>query len=425
MRQPPKLREFPRYPVIAGFALLAIGVTIASWANIDVSPLFETAMIRRGEVWRLVSSIFPHAGILHLAFNIYWFWVFGTLVEQVYGHFKTTALVLLFAAIPNSLEFALAQGGIGLSGVGYGLFGLLWILSKRDERFRDAIDNKTIQLFVAWFFVCIATTVLNIMPVGNIAHGAGAILGILTGLALVQPERRTVIGACITSAVLFGLWAATLGRPVVNLSANASYEECKIGYEAMLANRDQEALRWLQDGVKYRSPLKECWSNLGLVYQRLGNNAAAAAAYRRAADLGDPVAQYTLGTMYESGSADLPKDTTQALYWYRKAADQGSSWAQNNVAWAFATSSDPAIRNPAAALEYASRAVSADNGHPNAMSLDTLAEAYYANGRYGDAMKTERTAIALASPEYKDEFLKRLEKYQRALQGSTRTKATK
>src|SRR5437763_10942122 len=96
MRTAPKLTEAPRYPVIAGTALLSIGVTIAWWAKIDISPLLPSAMIRRGELWRLVTAIFPHLGILHLAFNVYWLWVFGTLVEEVYGHLKTMALILLF-----------------------------------------------------------------------------------------------------------------------------------------------------------------------------------------------------------------------------------------------------------------------------------------------------------------------------------------
>ncbi|MGH6800358.1 MAG: rhomboid family intramembrane serine protease, partial [Methylocella sp.] len=89
MPSAPKLTELPRYPVIAGTAALAVGVTIAWWAKIDISPLFANAEIRRGELWRLVTSIFPHIDILHLAFNIYWLWVFGTLVEKVYGHLKT------------------------------------------------------------------------------------------------------------------------------------------------------------------------------------------------------------------------------------------------------------------------------------------------------------------------------------------------
>ncbi|HZS28083.1 MAG TPA: rhomboid family intramembrane serine protease [Candidatus Angelobacter sp.] len=210
-----------------------------------------------------------------------------TLVEQVYGHLKTAGLVLLFAVGPNALEFAFSTGGVGLSGVGYGLFGLLWVLCKRDERFRDAIDQGTIQLFVVWFFICIATTVTNIMPVGNIAHGVGCALGILTGCAITLPEHRTRIAVSITAVLAFGLWAATLGRPLVNMSGTAGYKEGKWGYDALMANHNQEAVRWLRDAARYQPKENAYWYNLGIAYERLGNQPAATAAFARAANQND------------------------------------------------------------------------------------------------------------------------------------------
>ena len=90
----------------------------------------------------------------------------------------------------------------------------------------------------------------------------------------------------------------------------------------------------------------------------------------------------------------------------------------NGLAWLYATSSDPAFRNPGAALEYALKAVSSGKEHPDPNYLDTLAEAYYANKQYQDAIKTEQRAIALASQEQKAQFQKSLEKYQRALTGN-------
>jgi hypothetical protein len=42
------------------------------------------------------------------------------------------------------------------------------------------------------------------------------------------------------------------------------------------------------------------------------------------------------------------------------------------------------------------------------------------NGQYEDAAKTEQQAIALASPENKNVFEKRLEKYQLALKDKNR-----
>ena len=415
MRKPPPLTEFLRYPVVAGTALLAIGVTVAWWSKIDVTPLMATVMVRRGELWRLITSIFPHVNILHLFFNLYWFWVLGTLVEDVFGHLKTAALVVLFSVGPNALEYAFGAGGVGLSGVVYGLFGLLWVLSKKDERFRDAIDKRTIQLFVGWFFLCIVLTVTNILPIGNVAHGAGAVLGILTGFAITLPERfgPVLAGAC---AILFGLWAATLGRPTVNFWRYGGYEECQQGYKALVAKQDQEAVRWFKEAVAYRSVPAGCWLDLGIAYQRLNDGTAALAAYRKAADLGSADGAYYLGSMYENGAGGVGKDSTQALYWYRKAADQGSADAMNNAAWSFATSSDPAIRNPTTALNYALKAVEAGKEHPNPNHLDTLAEAYYVNDRYEDAVRTEKQALALMQGNDKSEFEKRLEKYVTALQ---------
>ena len=415
MRPPPNLKESPRYPVAAGTALLAIGVTLAWWAKIDVSPLFETAMIRRGELWRLVTSIFPHAGILHLAFNIYWLWVFGTLVEEIFGHLKTAALILLFAVGSGAWEFALASGGVGLSGVGYGLFGLIWMLSRDDERFKDAIDARTVQLFVGWFFFCIFATVTKIMPVANIAHGAGAVLGILAGLAITRPDHRAPVAAGLGAFLFLGLWGATLGRPRINLSGKAGYEEAKWGYDALTAHKNEDAVRWFRDAVTYQPKMPEFWYDLGFACQQSGNLHEALADYRKAAELGDAHAQYYLGTLYEAGGEGVPKNTGQALYWYRKLAEQGDADSLNNVAWEYATSTDPAIRNPSAALECARKAVNLQQDHPNPYHLDTLAEALYVNDQPEDAVKTELQAIALASSGEKSGFQKRLEKYQLAL----------
>src|SRR5216683_2448506 len=140
--------EIPKYPVVVGVGVLAVAVTIAWWAKIDISPLFENAEIRRGQLWRLVTSILPHIDILHLTFNLYWLWVLGTVVERVYGHLRTALVLLLFAVGSSSWDFAFAQGGVGLSGVGYGLFGLLYVLSQHDERFKDSLDKRTVKLFI-------------------------------------------------------------------------------------------------------------------------------------------------------------------------------------------------------------------------------------------------------------------------------------
>jgi Zn-dependent protease with chaperone function len=65
----------------------------------------------------------------------------------------------------------------------------------------------------------------------------------------------------------------------------------------------------------------------------------------------------------------------------------------NNLAWLLATSEDPELRDPPRALELARRAAELQ---PAAYILDTLAESYFANGRFAEAVEASRRALAEA-----------------------------
>lgn len=293
MRQSPKWSQFYRYPIIAGVSALAVGSSLAWWSKVDVSPMFETAMIRRGELWRLLTSVLLHQNVLHLVFNLYWYWIFGTFIEDIFGHVKTAALIFLLAVGSGSIEFAMADGGVGLSGVGYGLFAMLWVLSKKDERFRDAMDAKIVQLFVGWFLLCVLATLAKWYPVANIAHAAGAVIGALVAVAIVVPGRRALASAAIAGLLLFGLWGSTLGRPKVNLSARGGYEEGKWGYDALMANQNQDAVHWLRDATIYQPKLAVYWFDLGIAYQKVGDLNDARTAYDKAHTLEPANAKYS------------------------------------------------------------------------------------------------------------------------------------
>lgn len=313
MRQPPPLTELPRFPVVGGVALLAIGVSLADWSKrVDVSPLFETPAISQGEVWRLLTSILPHGGPVHLLFNVYWLWVFGTLIEQTYGHVKMFTLIVLLGVGSGAAEFALMKGGIGLSGVGYGLFGMLWVLSRRSARFAGAVDPNTAIVFVAWFFICIGTTITGVMPVANVAHGMGALLGGLLGLAIssrTAPRRAlyggalgVVVGACVAGAVF--------GRRWVNLTRERAGEWAQLGYLDLGKDRDEAAVRNLSRAVEIDPQLAWAWYNLGVAHSRLRHYSESQQAFARAAALepGDQNYQRAAGRLRGDGSDNLEDD---------------------------------------------------------------------------------------------------------------------
>jgi TPR repeat protein len=83
-----------------------------------------------------------------------------------------------------------------------------------------------------------------------------------------------------------------------------------------------------------------------------------------------------------------------ALKFYKEAVDNGSVQALNDIAWLYATSKDPAIRNKTLALEYAKKSAAAPSGkEPEA--LDTLAAAYACNENFDEAVKYEKQALEL------------------------------
>jgi membrane associated rhomboid family serine protease len=293
MRRPPPLTDLPRFPIVGGTALLAAGVTAAyqGWLGpkVDISVIREgPAIIEKWELWRLVTPVLPHGGPLHLIFNVIWLWNLGAVVEETFGHARTLAIVLLLALGSCAAEYALFYGGVGLSGVVYGLFGMLWVLDRRDERFRGAMDRGTALFMVGWFFLCIVTTAAGVMDVANVAHGVGAVLGALLGFAIAPRQRivRILGAAALVLLVGASVAGALFGRPWVNVTkTERGYELARLGARDLEKNRDEDAVRRLRQAVRADEEQDWAWYNLGVAYTRLGMYEEAAHAFERAAQL--------------------------------------------------------------------------------------------------------------------------------------------
>ena len=63
--------------------------------------------------------------------------------------------------------------------------------------------------------------------------------------------------------------------------------------------------------------------------------------FRLAADQGGALAQFRLGVRYANGEG-VPEDDTEAVRWYRLAADQGNARAQYNLGVMYSTGTAPA-----------------------------------------------------------------------------------
>jgi len=374
MRQPPPLQEAHRYPVVSALAVAAFTATVAWWCKWDVESYVMSGRFWPGEPWRLITSTLLHVNVVHLAFNLYWLWVFGTLIEGVFGSLKTLGLVLLLAAVPSAAEYALLHGGVGLSGVGYGFFGLLWVLNRRDSRFFGAVDRATRRLFVWWFFICIATTVLEIMPVGNFAHGAGAAVGVLLGHAISSSGRRRGVfaTALIVLSVLL-IAAAGVWRPYVNLTRSVPVDLAHEGTVALQNGDNQRGAELLRKSVALDSKDARAWFNLGVACHRLGLEDEASKAYERAFALNpaEPGLRAVLAgwKVYSAYKAQQASQFEEAVRLYKEAA---AFDRKNAAAWYNLGLCEEKLGHAADAIEALENAVRLDPNPAFREALESL-----------------------------------------------------
>jgi GlpG protein len=137
--------------------------------------------VQSGEIWRLITPIFLHFGLLHFAFNMYMLFQFGGLVETLRGPWRFAVMVLVIALISNLAQY-LASGPAfgGMSGVIYGLFGYAWMKSRFDPTAGILVPPSTVLILMVWFFLGMTG---QVGPIANFAHGGGLVSGMVMGYA--------------------------------------------------------------------------------------------------------------------------------------------------------------------------------------------------------------------------------------------------
>lgn len=175
-------------PVTLGLIIASVALTI--WAQFgDAGParaqLLMTAATFNGEPWRAITPIFLHYGAMHLVFNMLWLKDLGRQIEALKGRVFLGGLILALAVLSNSAQyFATGPGFGGMSGVVYGLFGYIWIKSKREPWSGFIIDQQTVWLMLAWFALCFTGW---FGPVANLVHAGGLAVGV--GLGFIPGKR--------------------------------------------------------------------------------------------------------------------------------------------------------------------------------------------------------------------------------------------
>ena len=144
--------------------------------------------IKQGQLWRLVTPIFIHFGVLHLLMNGVMLWLFGRLMERIHGALQFLIIIITIAIISNTAQY-LVSGPLfgGLSGVLYGLLGLIWALGKLSPSYPLKLDRKFTYFIIGWFLLCWSGLLSKAgIHIANTAHTAGLISGLIIAYLIVK-----------------------------------------------------------------------------------------------------------------------------------------------------------------------------------------------------------------------------------------------
>jgi membrane associated rhomboid family serine protease len=185
-----------------GFFVLTsiIGETKA----ISLIALQPAIIISATAIWTLITSMFMHAGLPHLFVNMFSLLFIGNFVEKLIGkkrflrlYFTSGIFAGIFFVIVTYLTGSdLNVYAVGASGAIFGLGGLLAVLTPRLPVLVFFIIPM--PMWIAMGFLLAVLWILSLglgLPIGNIAHLGGLIVGVGYGFYLQKkyPKRTKII----------------------------------------------------------------------------------------------------------------------------------------------------------------------------------------------------------------------------------------
>jgi rhomboid protease GluP len=153
-----------------------VGLTLVDMGAL-VPPL-----VAAGQWWRLLTSMFLHLSLVHIAFNAYALWLLGTLIEPSFGRVRFLLIFLISGFLGSVASYVYGEaGGVGASGA---IFGLLGALVAYNLRRRNSALAQAQLRWAATLLILNAVLALGIRQIDWRAHLGGFLAGLAAGVVL-------------------------------------------------------------------------------------------------------------------------------------------------------------------------------------------------------------------------------------------------
>jgi membrane associated rhomboid family serine protease len=199
-------------------------------AQLGIGSRFTTALMMwtpgvalNAEYYRLITSAFLHDGYLHIALNMWALYMVGPYLEQAFSHVRFLALYLLSALGGSVLSYwvdPLDVGSLGASGAIFGLFGAIFVVSRRVNLDLRPITTLLVINLAITFLPLLLPNLLPGLRISWTAHVGGLITGVIVAAVLAYGPKtgRTLFQSLLLVGVLAILVGLVITRTAVLLS---------------------------------------------------------------------------------------------------------------------------------------------------------------------------------------------------------------
>lgn len=162
------------------YLLAAIGI-YHPYEWLSIQTLGELA--DNQQWWRLVGPALIHFSLLHIVFNVLWWWMLGSQIERTFGTVTLLCLFMVSAVLSNVGQLLVSGVNFGgLSGVVYALVGCVWWLGWLRPTWGLSLPKPMIGFLLVWLVIGYADILW--VSMANTAHSVGLVCGCLFALAL-------------------------------------------------------------------------------------------------------------------------------------------------------------------------------------------------------------------------------------------------
>jgi membrane associated rhomboid family serine protease len=202
-------------PGSSTLALIAINFIVFFWVaatggglpylisgSIDNQLLFNDGGLwwaaAPGQWWRIISSGFLHAGILHIGLNMFALYQVGAFLEVLLGSRRMLALYFL-SMIGSGLGviwFSPDENTVGASGAIFGLFGALAVVGMRLGPHGRALLGQLIPIIILNLIFT-----FSVPGISAAGHVGGLLTGFIAALFIAHVPRRPAYEAAPVATV--------------------------------------------------------------------------------------------------------------------------------------------------------------------------------------------------------------------------------